>query len=222
MPAPEGPQADEAALRRELVEVCRRLDDRDLLGGGEGNVSCRLGPGELLVTPSGAAKRLLTPAELVVVSGSGQVIRGGGRPSTELLMHLAVYEARADVGAVVHAHPLTAVALTVAGAPAPNDLVPEAAVMLGEVVVSPFATPGTDEVPRALAPFLPGHDVILLERHGALAMGRDLRQALDRMETLERVARIALMARFAGACEPLPRAAVAKVLAAAGAPPRRA
>jgi L-fuculose-phosphate aldolase len=131
-------------------------------------------------------------------------------------MHLAAYAARPDVHAVVHAHPLTAVALTVAGLPPPNDLVPEAAVTLGEIAIAPFATPGTDEVPASLAPLWARHDVLLLERHGALALGRTLAEAFDRMETLERVARVALVARLAGRCEPLPPAAVAKVLAAAG------
>jgi L-fuculose-phosphate aldolase len=198
------------------VEVCRRLHARDLVGAGEGNVSCRLGPRRLLVTPSGASKGHLSPADLVVVDLDGAKVRGRGRPSTELRMHLAAYRARPDVQAVVHAHPLTAIALTVAGLPPPNDLVPEASVTLGEIAVAPFATPGTDEVPRALAPYLEAHDVVLLERHGALALGEDLFRAADRLETLERVARIALLARLLGACEPLPRAAVEKVLAAAG------
>jgi L-fuculose-phosphate aldolase len=137
-------------------------------------------------------------------------------------MHLAAFAARPDVGAVVHAHPVTAVALTVAGVPPPNDLVPEAAVTLGEIAVAPFATPGTEEVPASLAPLLAGHDVVLLERHGALALGRTLAEAFDRMETLERVARVALAARLLGRCEPLPAAAVEKVLRAAGRPPRGA
>jgi L-fuculose-phosphate aldolase len=206
----------EARLRRDLVEVCRRLHARDLIGAGEGNVSCRLGPGRLLVTPSGVSKGYLRPAELVVVAETGEKVRGRGRPSTEVRMHLAAYAARPDVHAIVHAHPITAVALTVAGVPPPNDVMPEAAVVLGEVVVAPFATPGTDEVPRALAPLLAAHDVILLERHGALALGRTLFEALDRMETLERVARVAVLARLLGKCEPLGAEAVAKVLAAAG------
>ncbi|HEX8908163.1 MAG TPA: class II aldolase/adducin family protein [Anaeromyxobacteraceae bacterium] len=206
----------EAALRRTLVEVCRALHARDLIGAGEGNVSCRLGPGRLLVTPAGASKALLRPADLVVVDLAGARLRGRGRPSSELRMHLAAYEARPDVQAAVHAHPLTAVALTVAGLPPPNDVMPEASVVLGEVAVAPFATPGTDEVPRALAPLLARHEVVLLERHGALALGRTLGEALDRMETLERVSRVALLARLAGRCEPLGPEAVAKVLAAAG------
>jgi L-fuculose-phosphate aldolase len=207
-------QSTETRLRRDLVEVCRRLHDRRLIGAGEGNVSCRLGPDRLLVTPSGASKGHLRPAELAIVDLQGRKIRGRGRPSTELLMHLAAYAARPDVGAVVHAHPLTAVAFTVAGVAPPNDLLPEAVLVLGRIAVSPFATPGTDEVPRSLSPFWKGHDVILLERHGALALGRDLFQALDRMETLERVCEVAARARALGSCEPLPARAVEKVIAA--------
>jgi len=130
-------------------------------------------------------------------------------------MHLAAYASRPDAQAVVHAHPITAIALTVAGVAPPNDLLPEAAVVLGEVAVARFATPGTDEVPRAIFPFLARHDVILLERHGALALGRTLREALDRMETLERVSRIAVFSRLLGRAEPLSKDAIAKVLQAA-------
>ncbi len=206
--------------RAELVETCRRLHARDLIGAGEGNVSVRLGDGTFLVTPSGANKGYLSPGDLVVVDAGGRVVRGAGRASTELRMHLAAFAARPDAGAIVHAHPITAVALTVAGAPPPDDLVPEAAVTLGRVGLARFATPGTDEVPASIAPLLPDHDVVLLERHGALALGRTLAEAFDRMETLERVARVALVARLAGRCEPLPAAAIEKVLAAAGKPRR--
>ncbi len=129
-------------------------------------------------------------------------------------MHLAAYAARPDVEAVVHAHPLTAVAVTVAGVAPPNDLLPEAGLVLGRIGVAPFATPGTDEVPASLAPLWAGHEVILLERHGALALGRDLFQAFDRMETLERVCQVAAAARTLGSCEPLPDGAVRKVVEA--------
>jgi L-fuculose-phosphate aldolase len=204
------------------VEIGRRLHTRDLVGAAEGNLSVRLGDGRFLVTGSGISKGHLTPADLVVVDAEGAVVAGTRRASTELRMHLAAYAARPDVSAIVHAHPITAVALTVAGVPPPADLVPEAAVTLGPVAVAPFATPGTDEVPASLAPLLAGHDVLLLERHGAIALGRTLGEAFERMETLERVARVAVAARLLGSCEPLPRAAVDRVLAAAGKPPRLA
>lgn len=207
-------------IRAELVETCRRLHERDLIGAGEGNVSVRLGADRFLVTPSGANKGYLSPADLVVVNGRAEVVEGRGRASTELGMHLAAYGARPDVQAVVHAHPLTAVALTIAGLPPPNDLVPEAAVTMGEIAVAPFATPGTGDVAASLAPLWAGHDVIVLERHGAVALGRTLAEAFDRLETLERVARMALAARMLGSCQPLPRPAVDRVLAAAGRPAR--
>jgi len=206
--------------RRELVELCRKLHARDLIGAGEGNVSLRLGPDRFLVTPSGKNKAELRPEDLLVVDGAGAVVEGKGRASTELRMHLAAYAARPEVMACVHAHPITAVALTVAGVPPPDDLVPEAAVTLGPIALARFAVPGTDEVPASLAPYFAGHETFLLERHGALALGRTLAEAFDRMETLERVARIALAARLLGSCTPLPAEAVDRVLRAAGRPAR--
>jgi L-fuculose-phosphate aldolase len=216
----------EAALERTLASARSRiLSAAEYVTAHRGAVGAdaraRLADGTLLVTPSGVSKGGLAPQELLVVDLEGRVVRGEGRPSTELRMHLAALAARPDAGAAVHAHPITAVALTVAGLPPPNDLVPEAAVTLGEVALAPFATPGTDEVPASLAPLLASHDVVLLERHGALALGRTLGEAFDRIETLERVARIALVARLLGRAEPLPAAAIEKVLRAAGRPPRR-
>jgi L-fuculose-phosphate aldolase len=208
------------ALRLALCAAGRRLLERDLIGAAEGNLSARRGDGTFLVTPAGVSKGALAPADLLVVDARGAVVEGAGRPTSELRMHLAAYAARPDVAAAVHAHPVTAVALTIAGAGWPGDLVPEAAVTLGPVAVAPFAVPGTDEVPASLAPLLPGHDVLLLERHGALCLGATVAEAADRMETLERVARMAVVARAAGGCAPLPPAAVDAVLRAAGRPPR--
>jgi L-fuculose-phosphate aldolase len=211
---------DPVALRLALCAAGRRLVEADLLGAAEGNLSARLPGGTFLVTPSGVSKAALEPGQLLEVDASGRPLRGAGRPTTELPMHLAAYAARPDAMALVHAHPVTAVAFTIAGAAWPGDLVPEAAVTLGPVAVAPFATPGTAEVPASLAPFLAGHDVLLLTRHGALCLGATVEEALGRMETLERVARMALIARALGRCEPLPPATVDAVLRAAGRPPR--
>jgi L-fuculose-phosphate aldolase len=211
---------DSADLRLALCAAGRRLVAADLLGAAEGNLSARLAGGTFLVTPSGVSKAALEPGQLLEVDAAGRVVGGAGRPSTELPMHLAAYVARPDAMALVHAHPVTAVAFTIAGLAWPGDLVPEAAVTLGPVAVAPFATPGTAEVPASLAPFLAGHDVLLLTRHGALCLGCTVDEAVGRMETLERVARMALIARALGRCEPLPPATVDAVLRAAGRPPR--
>jgi L-fuculose-phosphate aldolase len=208
------------ALRLALCAAGRRLHERDLIGAGEGNLSARLDEGTFLVTPSGVGKGDLDPDDLLVVDAGGEVLSGRLRPSTELRMHLAAYAARPEIAAAVHAHPITAVALTVAGLPWPGDIVPEAAVTLGPVAVTRFAVPGTADVPEAMAAALPGHDVLLLERHGALTLGATVAEAVDRMETLERVARVALAARAFGSCTPMSPEAVDRVLAAAGRPPR--
>ena len=208
------------ALRLALCAAGRRLLEADLIAAAEGNLSARLPGGTFLITPSGASKAALRPDQLLEVDAAGRVVSGTGRPSSELAMHLAAYAARPDVMALVHAHPVTAVAFTLAGAAWPGDLVPEAAVTLGPVAIAPFAIPGTAEVPASLAPFLAGHDVLLLARHGALCLGATVEEALGRMETLERVARMALVARALGRCEPLTPATVDAVLRAAGKPPR--
>jgi L-fuculose-phosphate aldolase len=220
-PRRPAPARATAADRRAVVETCRKLHARDLIGAGEGNVSLRLGPDRFLVTPSGKNKAELRPAELVVVDGTGAVVEGRARASTEIRMHLAAYAARPDAVACVHAHPITAVALTVAGLPPPDDVVPEAAVTLGPIALARFAVPGTDEVPASLGHLFRGHDTFLLERHGALALGATLGEAFDRIETLERVSRIALTARLLGRCAPLPADVVDRVLVAAGRPARK-
>ncbi len=208
------------APRIALCAAGRRLLEADLIAAAEGNLSARLPGGTFLVTPSGVSKATLQPGDLLEIDATGRVVSGAGRPSTELPMHLAAYAARPDAAALVHAHPVTAVGFTIAGIPWPGDLVPEAAVTLGPVAVAPFAVPGTAEVPASLAPFLAGHDVLLLSRHGALCLGRTVDEAVWRMELLERVARMALVARALGRCEPLPAAAVEAVLRAAGKAPR--
>lgn len=186
----------ERAARAAMVEVGRRLYARALINGGEGNLSCRLGPRRLLCTPAGVNKGFLSEDQLVVTDFGGEALHELRKPSSELLLHLACYEEREDCLAVVHAHPPHAVALTLAG----EDLVPcmpEAVTALGEVPTARYATPGTALVAEAVRPHLAAADCVLMERHGALAMGfghRALFDGCDKMEMLEGVARVQLLA----------------------------
>ena len=179
-----------------MVEVGRRLYARALINGGEGNLSCRLGPRRLLCTPAGANKGFLSEDQLVVTDLEGEALHELRKPSSELLLHLACYEEREDCVAVVHAHPPHAVALTLAG----EELLacmPEAVTALGEVPTARYATPGTALVAEAVRPYLKKADCVLMERHGALAMGfghRALLDGCDKMEMLEGVARVQLLA----------------------------
>jgi len=203
----------DARLRRAVVEASRAMHARGWVANHEGNVSARAGGGRFLCTPTAMSKGAVDADALIVVDAEGRVLAGRHRPFGELGLHLAVYRARPDAGAVVHAHPPHATALAAAGRELPT-FSPEAVVSLGpRVPLVPFALPGPDAV-RALEPFLPEYDVAMLAQHGTLAWGDDVEQALLRTELVENLARIALLAAPLGGPRPLTDAERAPLLAA--------
>lgn len=181
----------------------RLLWERGLVGATEGNLSARLPDGSILCTPSGVSKGRLKPELLVVLDSDGRPV-AGGKPSSEILLHLRALACRPDCHAVVHAHPPVATAFAVAGRSIPDDVLPEAMIVLGPVVSVPFALAGTEAVPNSIEPFLPHHKTFLLGHHGAATLGRDLEDAAHRMETLERIAVVLLHAEALGGAQPLP------------------
>jgi L-fuculose-phosphate aldolase len=185
-------------VRRAIVRVCKLMYERGLIAGQDGNVSVRISFEHVLVTPRGFSKASVEEHDLVLVNLDGKRVGGRHEPSSEVAMHLAIYRAREDVNAVVHAHPPVATAFAVAGIGLPGDVLPELAVQVGEVPVVPYATPGTEAMPDALAPFLPNYDAFLLANHGATTLGCTLAEAHQRMESLEHGANILLTARLLG------------------------
>ncbi len=195
---------DELSLRALMCDIGRMMWQRGLVGATEGNLSVRLSPRRILCTPAGTCKGRLRPSDLVVIDPLGAAV-GDGIPSTEIAMHVRCYAVREDCQAVVHAHPLVATGFALAGEEIPDDLLPEAAAVLGSVATVPFALPGTTDLPDALEPLLADHKTFLLANHGALALGKDLMDAYNRMETLERVAAIIQNARSIGNPNPIAR-----------------
>jgi L-fuculose-phosphate aldolase len=188
----------EGALRREIVRVCRRLYERGLISGGEGNVSALLDDETILVTPAGASKVELGESDLVVVDHGGNHVAGSGRASSELGMHLRIYARRPDVRAVVHAHPPVATAFAVTGEDLMAPVLPEIVVLVGGVPLVPYATPGSPALADAIEPFLRLHDAFLMANHGATSFGSTLSLAHQRMESIEHAARIIFSARALG------------------------
>jgi L-fuculose-phosphate aldolase len=207
-------------LKADIVEVGRRLYARGLIGGNEGNVSVREGD-VLYITPAGVCKGFLAPDQIVATDLEGRP-REGGRASTEIRMHTAVYQRRPDVKAVVHAHPPTATAFAVAGLPLDRAITAEAVVTLGPVPVIPYGMPSTEDLAENVGRAICEAQAVLLAHHGALAVGENLWRAWERMETLEQVARVALAARSLGREQELPAPEVRRLEAArsaAGYPP---
>lgn len=197
---------DRVRLATEIVRVCHRLYLRGLLAGTEGNVSARLSADVILATTAGVCKGDIDETHIVALAPDGRVLDPQRQPSTEIRMHLRIYQERSDVAAVVHAHPPTATGFAVAGESFMAPVLPELIFLMGPVPLVPYGQPGTDELPDQLAPFLADHDAYLLANHGATTVGRSLKEALYRMESLEQGARILLAARQLGRVNELPAA----------------
>ena len=205
---------DSPAVRQEIVDVCRRLYERGLIAGQDGNVSVRLGPDSVLVTPAGMSKVDVRPDDLVEVTLSGARLRGYRQPSSEVFVHLRIYARRSDVRAVVHAHPPTATGFAVAGEGFDVDVLPEVIFLLGRVALVPYAMPGTAALADRFEPFIGAHDAFLMANHGAVTVGPSLLVAHQRMESLEHAARIVFTARLLGRVNVLSPAQVAELVSA--------
>jgi L-fuculose-phosphate aldolase len=187
--------------RTELVGAARSMRARRLVVGTSGNVSVRDGADRILVTPANLEYDELAEADLGVVDGSGAVLGGTRRATSELQLHLAVYAARPDGRAIVHPHTPFATAFAAARRPIPAvhyvlaTLVEPGRDAIG---VAEYATFGTPELARnAVVALGPDHGV-LLASHGAIAVGPDLATAFTRAERIEELATLALRAEALG------------------------
>jgi L-fuculose-phosphate aldolase len=199
MPRPVGPAvSSEAELRADIVEVGRRLYARGYTASNDGNISVRLGPDRLLMTPTSVCKGFMTVEMMCITDLDGKKVAGERNPSSEMQMHLEVYRRRPDVNAVVHAHPPIATGFAVAGIPLDRAVLAEVVCTLGSVPIAEYATPSTKELPAAVGKYVQAHDGMLLANHGALTLGKDLFSAYYKMETIEHFAKISLVARLLG------------------------
>jgi len=193
----------ESDLRRDLVRFSKWLYRLGYMPGTSGNLSVRLDQHRLLVTPTGVSKALLKATDILIVDSDGTRLAGARKVTSEINMHLAVYHRRGGVGAVVHAHPPIATAFACSGRALDEMLCQEAVMMLGAVPLARYATTGTEEVAASLVPFIPEHDAILMANHGAVSYGETLLEAFMKMETVEHLAQVALVAHQLGSPQSL-------------------
>lgn len=206
----------EATARQQIVEIGRLMYQKGWVAANDGNLSARLGPDRILATPTGISKGMMQPEDLVVCDTQARRVCGDRATTTEIAMHLKIYELRPDIGAVVHAHPPTATGFAAAGRALDKAILSEVVVQLGWVPLVPYALPGTPDVTERMQPWIPSFDALLLANHGAVCYGEDLMTAFFRMETLEHYARITLVAEQAGGAALLPRAEVDRLIASRG------
>ena len=193
--------------RQAVAEAGAELARLGLLLGASGNVSLRLweeGRELVAITPRGRPCASLCAEEVVVTDFEGEPVEGDLPPSSELLLHTAVYRARRDVGAVVHTHSLYASVCAVAGLEVP-PLLDEVVIRLGGGVrLAEYAFPGTEDLAQRAAEALGQRNAVLLSHHGAVAVGKDLGEAVGAGLLVERAAQVFVLASLLGRATPLP------------------
>lgn len=210
---------NERHLRQEIIRVGKLMYDKGLIVATDGNISARLDTKRVLTTPSGLCKGYMKPEQLIVVDLDGRRVASSSpanrdlKPTSEMPMHLEAYRQRSDIGAVVHAHPATTIALSIAGFDLAQCLLPEVILTLGVIPTTQYATPSSEENVRAIRELISGHDGIVLQRHGTLTVGRDPFDAFLKAESIEQVSRIAFMSQMLGASPVLPAHEVEKLIA---------
>lgn len=196
---------DDYKLRLELSVYAKKIVQKGLVVGPGGNISARSGD-TMYISPSGFAFEDIEPEQWVPVAvDSGDILDRTYRPSSEVLMHLYGYRANSNITAMVHTHPAHCIALTLVESKLPM-LFPDQAALVGDVGFVPYVVPTTNVLAEAVAAKLNDHNSLLLENHGLVTVGKNLREAFYRTEVVEESARIYLLAKSVG----VPKALTAK------------
>ena len=180
-----------------IVEMGRMLIEKHLVAGSWGNISCRTRKG-IAITPSGLGYEKLLPSDIVLVDGEGQVLSGKRIPSSETKVHVAIYKAFPDAGAVIHTHSIYASALSAMHEDVPAIIEDIVQICGGRVNCAQYALTGTQELADAAVQALAGRKAALLANHGAVCWGKDLAEALLVAEILEKAAQIMVLCKSCG------------------------
>ena len=177
------PEAEE--IKKEICAVGRKLWLRQFVDGNGGNISYRIGPNEVICTPTMLSKYDLTPDDLCMVDLEGRQVAGTKARTSEIFLHLEMYKAQPEARSVVHCHPPHATAYAITGIVPPNLIIPEFEVFVGKVALSPYETPGTAEFAQTVLPYVRDHNTILLANHGIVCWADTATHAEWYAEVLE-------------------------------------
>ena len=187
------------SLRGAVLNTSLQLVQEGLVSGSQGNVSAKDGASGLIaVTPSAIPYKNLRPEDICVVDPQGKIVEGLWRPTSELLLHLTIYQQNSTVGAVIHSHAPYASVFAVAREPLPMALSESAMVLGGALPLAPYARPGSAELAQITAKALQDAVGAIMANHGMITVGKDLDQALQASLAAEANARAVILARAMG------------------------
>jgi L-ribulose-5-phosphate 4-epimerase len=184
------------AEKSQIVETAQELVRKGYLMATGGNLSLRIhGKDAFAITPSNYDYMLMKPDDVCILDFDLKMIEGHLKPSVESAMHLAIYQVRKDVNAVIHTHQVYTSALTLVDAPIPA-LFDEQARFLGRsVAIIPYAPSGTGLLKNAIAKHVKNNNnAFMMKNHGALVFGHDMLRAVHNVEILEKCAAAYLLA----------------------------
>jgi L-fuculose-phosphate aldolase len=191
------PEAE--AIKKEICAVGRKLWMRQFVDGNGGNISYRIGPNEVICTPTLVSKYDLTPDDLSLVDLEGTQIAGSRPRTSEIFLHLEIYKAVPEAKSCVHCHPPHATAYAITGRVPPNLIIPEFEVFVGKVAISPYETPGTAAFAQTVLPYVKTHNTVLLANHGIICWADTVTHAEWYAEVLETYCWTLLIASQLGA-----------------------
>jgi L-fuculose-phosphate aldolase len=186
------------AMRSEIIEVGRKLWERQFVDGNAGNISVRLGTHYVLCTPTMISKRDMEPADICLSDLQGKILAGDRPRTSELLMHLEIYKANPRARAVVHCHPPYATAFGLTGSAPPVGLISEYEFYIGPAAIARYETPGTQAFAETVLPFVQDHNTILLPNHGVVCWSDTVTHAEWLVEVMENYCKTCIIAQQIG------------------------
>lgn len=202
----------EQEVRQQVVDFGHRMWLRGLCAGNEGNISVRIGPEEVICTPTLVSKGFMKAEELCKVDLTGRQLSGVRKRTSEVLLHLEIYKARPELGAVVHSHAPYLSAFAIARRNVPACYTAEMASTIGEIPFADYAKPGTPQVAQSILKYVDTAKAVLLANHGVVCWAKTLEEAYFIMEVAESYCKMILLADRLGGGQALTPCEVRELL----------
>ena len=195
---------DIEAKKQLICDIGKRVYAKGFAAANEGNISIRIDENRVLCTPTRHCKGFMSPEDICTVDMSGKQVDGKLKRTSEVLLHIEIYKQRKDINSIVHCHPPHATAFAVAHEPIPNCVLPEPDIFLGEIPISAYETPGSQNFAETILPFVDKTNIIVLANHGTVSYEADLETAYWLTEILDAYCRILILAKQLGGIKYLP------------------
>ena len=197
-------------MKNQIPLICKKLYEKNLIAGSDGNISVQKGK-QIIITPSNVNKSEIKTKDLCLINMAGQNLKG--KASSEKYMHLAIYKYQKKAKAIVHAHPPSAIALSLIKTQWKHlpQALPEIVIALGQVPFVPYTQPGTKQMGESLKPFIQSSKALILSHHGAVTWGKNLEEAFLIMEQLEHSCKILCLSESMGRTKTLSKKEIKKL-----------